>query len=86
MKEINLEKLVKQHKVIYCEDAVDMLMDFAKQLLELASENAKIQEVIDDDLDNMEISDYLVSYDDFNSCYTQSVNKQSIINTINQIK
>ena len=95
MKEVNLEEILSEYADVAdgyigydteIKDVLRAMKEACKQVLELASENAKIQEVVDDDLDNMEISDYLVSYDDFNSCYTQSVNKQSIINTINQVK
>ena len=95
MKEVDLEEIlsdsceVEVFKEMFPElygIVIYSMKEACKQVLELAAENAKIQEVIDNDLYNMEISDYLVSYDNFNSCYTQSVNKQSIINTINQVK
>lgn len=90
MKEINLEEilLAKIPKDCYWEDmgnltncpkeyVLDAMLDFGKQLLELAAENAELKNVIKL-IDNQNGAKY--------NTVVPIIKKQSILDTINQIK
>ena len=87
MKEINLDELFgKYFNGMYHDDITDdhikkFALDFGKQLLELASENAMLDDgtIIRDTFD---IKNDEIFYEDI----TVIVDKQSILDTINQVK
>jgi len=86
MKKINLEEIYQNHfDGMHYDDITDrniknFALDFGKQLLELAAENADVEEFYkgkSERIDNR-------FYDDGNGYI--AVNKQSILNTINDVE
>ena len=64
------------------------MLEFGKQLLELAAENAKIESIFDDNGEVNEISGHIFKPHPYNKRLDENiyVNKQSITNTIKQIQ
>ena len=74
---INLEEILRKHTSVEWEGIspkeliLKAMLDFGEQLLELAAENAEMILLVDEENDIIEEA---------------SINKQSILDTINQVK
>ena len=74
---INLEEILRKHTSVEWEGIspkeliLKAMLDFGKQLLELAAENAEMILLVDEENDIIEEA---------------SINKQSILDTINQVE
>ena len=79
-KKINLEEILKKHSNICIDDrenVVEAMKEACKQLLELAAENAEITVKLKENCNELSLLDEWTTY---------IVDKQSILNTINQIE
>ena len=79
-KEIDLDEIIKENLKFDCidssafENCKNAMMEFGKQLLELAAENAKVIEI------------YNAKDNGFNAAWEKVIELQSITDTIKQVK